>query len=382
MPENPLDFDYQSTTPCSQLVLEAMSQYWDEFWGNPSSRQNRAGLYASAAIGNAREKLASILRVNPERVVFTSGATEANNLALLGHSRAMLSKIGKPGHLITLATEHQAVLDPICQLQKEGFSVTKLSPNSDGIINLEELESSFKSNTFMVTIMFANNEIGVLQPMSEISSMCKKRGVVLHSDAAQALGYLPIHLDILEIDLLSISAHKIYGPKGIGALVLNQGVDIEPLLWGGGQENGIRPGTVPVPLVVGFVKAVEIAAMELDFNNKRLRNLRDNLWFGLKKEVPDLILNGSLNNRLPHNLNFTVKGVNGNRLQKLLKPLITCSSSSACSNGSPSHVLKALGRTLTESESSLRLSLGRSTTQEDIDQAIIRLVKVIEQLRN
>ncbi|KGG13202.1 MULTISPECIES: cysteine desulfurase family protein [Prochlorococcus] len=381
MPEKPLDFDYQSTTPCSPLVLKAMEPYWEAFWGNPSNRQNRAGIYASAAISNARETLASILGVSPELVVFTSGATESNNLALLGHARAEALKNGKPGHLITLKTEHNSILDPILQLHREGFSVTQLSTKSDGLIDLEKLEDAFEDDTFMVSIMAANNEIGVIQPIPKIASLCSKYGASLHSDGAQAFGHLPIKLDRLGVDLFSLSGHKIYGPKGIGALIINKDMPIQPLLWGGDQEQNLRPGTIPVPLVIGLAKAAEIAYKEQKENSLKLSSLRNQLWNGLKKDIPDLLLNGSLIERLPHNLNFTVLRVNGRKLHKELRRFINCSSSSACSNGSPSHVLRALGRNSIEAESSLRLSLGRETTMEEINKAISIISEVIKQLR-
>ncbi len=381
MPEKPLDFDYQSTTPCSQMVLDAMSPYWQDLWGNPSNRQNRSGLYASAAISNAREKLASLIGIKPEKLIFTSGATEANNLALLGYARAKAIEVGKPGHLITLSTEHYAVLDPLKQLQREGFRVTKLSPNLDGIISLDRLENAFEDDTFMVSIMFANNEIGVIQPIEKISSLCKKRGIIMHSDIAQGFGYIPIDFNSLGIDFLSISGHKIYGPKGIGALIINEDLPIQPLQWGGGQQNGIRPGTMPVPLIIGLAKAAEIAISQLDEQFFRSQDLRNQLWDGLQKSNQGLKINGSMIARLPHNLNFTVLNVSGGRLHKLLKPFISCSSGSACSNGSPSHVLQSIGLSLKEAEASLRLSLGRDTNIEDIKEAIYCISQVISQLR-
>ncbi len=381
MPEKPLDFDYQSTTPCSSQVLDAMSPYWEDIWGNPSNRQNRAGLYASAAISQARESLSSILGVSSNRIVFTSGATEANNLALLGHARAKALEMGRPGHLITISTEHYAVLDPLRQLQKEGFRVTELQPEVDGIISIERLEKTITDDTFMVSAMFANNEIGVIQPLHQISDLCKQRGLTLHSDAAQAFGYLPIDLNNLDIDFLSISAHKIYGPKGVGALIINDSIPLQPLQWGGDQENGIRPGTPPVPLIIGFVKAAEIAVQGLETSYDQFKYLRDQLWDGLQLRVSDISINGSLSDRLPNNLNFTVFGVNGNRLHKLLRPLITCSSASACSNGRPSHVLQAIGRQSKESAASLRLSIGKSTTKDDIQKAINCISEVIKVLR-
>ncbi len=381
MKKSPVVFDYQSTTPCSRSVVEAMKPYWEDLWGNPSSRQNRLSLHASAAISLAREKLSSLLKVSQKRLVFTSGATESNNLALLGYARAHFLETGSPGHLITLSTEHNSVLEPLIQLQKEGHQITKLNPYEDGIISLNNLIDAFRDDTILVTVMLANNEIGVLQPVHEIASLCKARGIAFHSDVAQGLGNIPIDIDQLGIDFLSVSGHKIYGPKGIGLLITPDVCSIQPLQLGGGQENGLRAGTLPVPLVIGFVEAVEIAIKELESDCRRVLTLRNKLWHSLKSQIPDLILNGSIEKRLPNNLNFTIPGVMGTRLHKKLRPIISCSSGSACSNGAPSHVLMSLGRTIKEAESSLRLSIGRQTTVDDVDIAIGAISEVVKELR-
>ena len=249
-----LAFDFQATTPCAAEVVEAMAPFWSADWGNPSSRQHRLGLSASAAVKLARRQLAEALEVKPERLVFTSGATEANNLALLGHARALGS-----GHLISVATEHHAVLDPLQQLQREGFSVTLLTPGPDGLISPEQLEAAITPETRLVSVMAANNEIGVLQPLEQLGTVCRRHGITLHSDGAQAFGTLPLNPDALGVDLLSLSAHKLYGPKGIGALVLREGIAIEPLQWGGGQEAGLRAGTLPTALIVGFAAAARLS---------------------------------------------------------------------------------------------------------------------------
>ena len=380
MQNHPLAFDYQATTPCTAEVVNEMLPYWNEYWGNPSSRQNRLGLYAAAAVSLAREEISSCLKIKPERLIFTSGATEANNLALLGHARAKALENGAAGHLITLSTEHHAVLDPLRQLEKEGFRLTELSPDSDGLIPIQRLKESFQNDTILVSIMFANNEIGVVQPIKEIASLCRNRGVTFHSDVAQALGYIPLDVDNLGIDLMSISAHKIYGPKGIGALIIRDGISILPLQWGGGQENGLRSGTLPVPLIVGLAKAIQISNDNLTTFHEKLRILRDHLRNGLMNEIPNLIINGSMESRLPNNLNITIKGVQGNNLHRQLRPLISCSSGSACNNGSPSHVLLAIGRDLKEAEASLRLSLGRETTMSDVKLAVSYISKVAREL--
>ena len=342
-----------------------MAPFWSADWGNPSSRQHRLGLSASAAVKLARRQLAEALEVAPERLVFTSGATEANNLALLGHARAL----GK-AHLISVASEHHAVLDPLKQLQREGFSVTLLTPGPDGLITPAQLQEAITPDTRLVSVMAANNEIGVLQPLDQLGALCQAHGIALHSDAAQAFGTVPLAPDALGIDLLSLSAHKLYGPKGIGALVLREGITIEPLQWGGGQEAGLRAGTLPTALIVGFAAAARLALQKQDQRNSRLQKLRDQLWEGLQQRLPGVLLNGALQPRLPHNLNISLPGVNGSRLHRALRPHLACSSGSACSNGAPSHVLQAIGRSRAEAEASLRLSLGRETTAGDVDQAI------------
>ena len=363
-----LAFDFQATTPCAAEVVEAMAPFWSADWGNPSSRQHRLGLSASAAVNVARRQLSEAVGVSPERLVFTSGATEANNLALLGHARAL----GK-AHLISVATEHHAVLDPLQQLQREGFSVTLLPPGPDGLISPEQLEAAITPETRLVSVMAANNEIGVLQPLEQLGAICRRHGITLHSDGAQAFGTLPLNPDALGVDLLSLSAHKLYGPKGIGALVIQDDIALQPLQWGGGQEAGLRAGTLPTALIVGFAAAVRLAMAERESRQQRLAALRDQLWADLQQRLPGVLLNGALQPRLAHNLNISLPGVNGSRLHRALRPHLTCSNGSACSNGAPSHVLQAIGRSRAEAEASLRLSLGRDTTSEDIQQAVIAI---------
>ena len=382
MKNSPLAFDYQSSTPCLPEVVEAMEPYWREFWGNPSSRQNRLGLYSSAAVSVAREQLCSLLNVKSEQLIFTSGATEANNLALLGYARAKSLLKGSPGHLITMTTEHHSVLDPMRQLRKEGFSLTELRPNYEGLILFDDLQEAIKKDTYLVSVMLANNEIGVIQPIKKIGSFCRENDVIFHCDAVQGFGYLPLDLQAINVDLLTISAHKIYGPKGIGALIIPEGISLLPLQWGGGQENGFRPGTLPLPLIVGFAKAAEIANKDIKQRNKKLEFLRNTLKEGLSKEIPNLIINGSMIKRLPHNLNISIMGVNGNNLYRDLRKLIACSSGSACSNGEPSHVLLELGRDPKEAESSLRLSLGIDTTIKEIYEAIKIISSAVKVLQN
>ena len=364
----PLAFDFQATTPCAAKVVEAMAPYWSEEWGNPSSRQHRLGLTASAAVKLARRQIAAALAVTPQRLVFTSGATEANNLALLGHARARGS-----GHLISVASEHHAVLDPLQQLQREGFRVTLLAPGADGLITPKQLEQAITPETRLVSVMAANNEIGVLQPLAALASICRDHGITFHSDGAQAFGHIPLEPDAMGVDLLSLSAHKLYGPKGIGALVIQDDIALQPLQWGGGQEAGLRAGTLPTALIVGFAAAVRLAMAERESRQQRLAALRDQLWADLQQRLPGVLLNGALQPRLAHNLNISLPGVNGSRLHRALRPHLTCSNGSACSNGAPSHVLQAIGRSRAEAEASLRLSLGRDTTTEDIQQAVIAI---------
>ena len=365
-----INLDHQATTPCHPSVIEAMEPWWREQWGNPSSRQHRLGLTAAAAIGSARERLAGSLGIRSEELIFTSGATEANNLALLGHARARALADGGPGHLISVASEHHAVLDPLMQLKEEGFQITLLTPQQDGLIQVEQLEQAIQPNTQLVSVMVANNEIGVIQPIRELSTICSSRGITMHSDAAQAYGHLELQAEELGCALISLSAHKFNGPKGIGALVVRRGTKLQPLQWGGGQEQGLRAGTLPVPLIMGMAAAAEVSLHDLEDRQARLRALRDQLWQGLKRRNPAIRLNGALQPRLAHNLNITVPNVPGSRLHRALRPQLACSSGSACSRGKPSHVLRSIGRTRIEAEGSLRLSLGRDTTPTDIDAAI------------
>ena len=370
--------DHQATTPCHPSVIEAMEPWWREQWGNPSSRQHRLGLTAAAAISSARERLAGSLGIRAEELIFTSGATEANNLALLGHARARALTDGAPGHLISVASEHHAVLDPLLQLKEEGFRITLLAPQGNGLIEVEQLEEAIQPDTQLLSVMVANNEIGVIQPIPELSAVCDSRGITMHTDAAQAYGHLPLHAEELGCALISLSAHKFNGPKGIGALVVRAGTQLQPLQWGGGQEQGLRAGTLPVPLIMGMAAAAELSMNDLEERQVRLQTLRDQLWQGLKDRNPTITLNGALQPRLAHNLNITVPAISGSRLQRALRPQLACSSGSACSRGEPSHVLQSIGRNRFEAESSLRLSLGRDTTTTDIDGAIEVITNAIQ----
>ena len=381
MLSTPILLDYQSSTPCSKDVVDSMKPFWSEIFSNPASKSNLAGINASAILEASREKIEQNLFLKNKKVIFTSGATESNNLALLGFARNFYKKTGNYGHIITLKTEHKAVLEPLNQLKKEGFMVTEINPEKDGLISEEQFKKNIREDTFLVSVMLANNEIGVIQPIENISKICKSRGITLHSDFAQCLGYIELDNLLSDVNMITMSSHKIYGPKGIGLLLIDEEINLEPLIVGGGQEYGLRSGTLPLPLVVGFAKAIEIAVFNQKNNAEKLLFHRNNLLEGLLENNSGLLINGSIEKRLPHNLNLTVLDLNGAKFHKLLKSKIICSTGSACSNGEPSHVLLALGRSLKEAESSIRLSIGLSTNSKDIKQAIHILTNTIRSLR-
>ncbi len=381
MLSTPILLDYQSSTPCSKDVVDSMKPFWSEIFSNPASKSNLAGINASAILEASREKIERSLFLKNKKVIFTSGATESNNLALLGFARNFYKKTGNYGHIITLKTEHKAVLEPLNQLKKEGFMVTEINPEKDGLISEEQFKKNIREDTFLVSVMLANNEIGVIQPIENISKICKSREITFHSDFAQCLGYMTLDNLLSDVNMITMSSHKIYGPKGIGLLLIDEEINLEPLIVGGGQEYGLRSGTLPLPLVVGFAKAIEIAVFNQKNNADKLLFYRNNLLEGLLKNNSGLLINGSIEKRLPHNLNLTVLDLNGAKFHKLLKSKIICSTGSACSNGEPSHVLLALGRSLKEAESSIRLSIGLSTNSKDIKQAINILTNTIRSLR-
>ena len=381
MLSTPILLDYQSSTPCSKDVVDSMKPFWSEIFSNPASKSNLAGINASAILEASREKIEQNLFLKNKKVIFTSGATESNNLALLGFARNYYKKTGHYGHILTLKTEHKAVLEPLNQLKKEGFMVTEINPEKDGLISEEQFKKNIREDTFLVSIMLANNEIGVIQPVENISKICKSRGIIVHSDFAQCLGYIELDNLLSDVNMITMSSHKIYGPKGIGLLLIDEEINLEPLIVGGGQEYGLRSGTLPLPLVVGFAKAIEIAVFNQKNNAEKLLLYRNNLLEGLLEKNSGLLINGSIKKRLPHNLNLTVLDLNGAKFHKLLKSKIICSSGSACSNGEPSHVLLALGRSFREAESSIRLSIGLSTNSQDIKKAIHILTNTIRSLR-
>lgn len=383
MANRPIYLDCHATTPVDPRVVEAMVPFFTEHFGNPSSITHAYGWEAEAAVKKSREILATAINATPEEIIFTSGATEANNLAIKGVAEAYF---GQGQHIITVQTEHSAVLDPCKYLESLGFSITYLPVQPDGLISLDELEKAFRDDTVLVSVMAANNEIGVLQPLAEIGARCRERGVLFHTDAAQALGKVPLDVEAMPIDLLSMTAHKLYGPKGIGALYVrrrNPRVNLAPQLHGGGQERGLRSGTLYPPQIVGFGKAAELALAEMESEGKRLAELRSRLHQSLTP-LSGVHLNGHPDQRLPNNLNLSFEGVDGQALLLGLRSVVAVSSGSACSSTStaPSHVLKALGLSDELAYASLRFGLGRFTTAEDIDRAAEVTQATVEAMRS
>lgn len=381
--QRPIYLDHHSTTPLDRQVLSAMLPYFTEHFGNPSSINHVYGWEAEAAIKQSRQILADAINATPEEIVFTSGATEANNLAIKGVAEAYFSK-GR--HIITVETEHNAVLDPCNYLRSLGFDITLLPVQPDGLIDLIQLEKAIRSDTILVSVMAANNEIGVLQPLAEIGAICRDRGVLFHTDAAQAIGKIPLNVDAMNIHLMSMTAHKVYGPKGIGALYVRRRhprVKIVSQLHGGGHERGMRSGTLYTPQIVGFAKAVEIAIAELPLEAQRLTQLRHKLWQYLS-QLDGIHLNGNPTVRLPGNLNISVEGVDGAALLLGLQPIMAVSSGAACTSTKtlPSHVLSALGHSEPLAYASVRFGLGRYTTEEEIEQVASGAIATIKSLRS
>lgn len=381
--KTPIYLDYAATTPVDPRVAEKMMQYLtlDGIFGNPASRSHKFGWQAEEAVDIARNDIAALVGADPREIVFTSGATESDNLAIKGAAN-FYQKKGK--HIITCKTEHKAVLDTCRQLEREGFEVTYLAPQSNGIIDLKQLEAAMREDTILVSIMHVNNEIGVVQDIAEIGEMCRSRGIIFHVDATQSVGKLPIDLSKLKVDLMSFSAHKVYGPMGIGALFVRRKprIRIEAQQHGGGHERGMRSGTLPVHQIAGMGEAYRIAKEEMESEAARLRSLRLRLWNGLK-DIEEVYLNGDLENGAPGILNISFNYVEGESLIMALKDLAV-SSGSACTSASlePSYVLRALGMNDELAHSSIRFSLGRFTTEEEIDYAIALVRKSIGRLRD
>lgn len=377
----PIYMDYSSTTPVDPRVAEKMIPYLTEQFGNPASRSHAYGWDAEKAVEQARSEVAKLVNADPREIVWTSGATEGNNLAIKGAAQFYKEK-GK--HLITVKTEHKAVLDTFRELERQGFEATYLSPQSNGLISLQQLEEAIRPDTVLVSVMLVNNEIGVIQDIDAIGELCRKKGIIFHSDAAQATGKIVIDLEKSKVDLMTFTAHKTYGPKGIGALYIRRKprVRLESQMHGGGHERGLRSGTLATHQIVGMGEAFRLARLEMDAETKRVRILRDRLLKGLS-EIEETYINGDLIHRVPHNLNISFNFVEGESLIMAVKD-IAVSSGSACTSASlePSYVLRALGRSDELAHSSIRFTLGRFTTQEEINYAVHLLKNKIKKLRD
>ena len=378
----PIYMDNHSTTPMDPKVLEAMLPYFTEKFGNAASRNHSFGWEAEEALEKARQQLARLVHCDPKEIVLTSGATESDNLALKGVAEIYREK---GNHIITCMTEHRAILDSAKRLEKMGLSVTYLPVGKDGLVDPEDVKNAITDKTILISIMFASNEIGVIHPMAEIGKIAKSRGVLFHCDATQAVGKIPVDVEAMGIDLMSFTAHKIYGPKGVGALYVrkrNPRVRLAPIIDGGGHERGMRSGTLPVPLVVGFGKACEIAQEVMPTESDLLARLRDKLQEAIYKNLDEVYLNGHPAQRLPHNLNISFAYVEGESLLMGLKE-IALASGSACTSATlePSYVLRALGVGSDLAHSSIRFGLGRFNTEEEVDYVAGRVVETVKRLR-
>lgn len=376
----PIYLDYSATTPVDPRVAAKMIPWLTEHFGNPASRSHAYGWEAEKAVEDARAEVAALVGADAKEIIWTSGATESNNLAIKGAAQFYKSK-GK--HLITLKTEHKAVLDTVRELERQGFEATYLDVQENGLVDLDALRAAIRPDTIVVSVMMVNNEIGVIQPIAEIGEICREKGIVFHVDAAQATGKVAIDLGELKVDLMSFSAHKTYGPKGVGALYVRRKprVRLEAQMHGGGHERGLRSGTLATHQIVGMGEAFRIAREEMGAENERVRMLRDKLLNGLK-DMEAVFVNGDLDNRVPHNLNISFAYVEGESLIMAIKD-IAVSSGSACTSASlePSYVLRALGRNDELAHSSIRFSIGRFTTEEEVDYTIKLLHEKIGKLR-
>jgi cysteine desulfurase len=376
----PIYLDYSATTPVDPRVVDAMVPWLRDHFGNPASRSHAFGWEAEKAVEDARGHVAALVNCDPRELIWTSGATESNNLALKGVAHFYKDK-GK--HLVTVKTEHKATLDTMRELEREGFEVTYLDVETNGLLDLAKLESSLRPDTALVSVMYVNNEIGVIQDIPAIGDMCRARGIVFHVDAAQATSKVVVDLEQLKVDLMSFSAHKTYGPKGVGALFVRRKprVRLEAQMHGGGHERGLRSGTLPTHQIVGMGEAFRIAREEMATENERIRMLRDRLWTGVS-QIEQVYLNGDLERRVPHNLNASFNFVEGESLIMAIKD-IAVSSGSACTSASlePSYVLRALGRSDELAHSSIRFTVGRFTTQDEIDYTVNLVTRQVARLR-
>ncbi|MDD2667442.1 MULTISPECIES: IscS subfamily cysteine desulfurase [Zoogloea] len=376
----PIYLDYSATTPVDPRVAEKMIPYLTELFGNPASRSHAFGWTAEKAVEEAREDVAALVGADPKEIIWTSGATESNNLAIKGAAHFYS---GKGKHIITLKTEHKAVLDTVRELERQGFEATYLDVQENGLVDLEALKAAIRPDTVVISVMFVNNEVGVVQPIAEIGELCREKGIIFHVDAAQATGKVDIDLSKLKVDLMSFSAHKTYGPKGIGALYVRRKprVRLEAQMHGGGHERGLRSGTLATHQIVGMGEAFRLARVEMAEENQRVRELRDRLLAGLST-IEETFVNGDMEHRVPHNLNISFAYVEGESLIMAIKD-IAVSSGSACTSASlePSYVLRALGRNDELAHSSIRFTIGRFTTVEEIDFTIELLQRKIGKLR-
>ena len=379
--KNRIYLDYAATTPVAGEVLETMLPYFSECWGNASAVY-ATGREARRAVEDARKAVAAVIGAQPQEIYFTSGGSESDNTAICGTARALKEK-GK--HIITTAIEHHAVLNPCKQLKKEGFEVTFVMPDREGRIDLESIRKVIRTDTILVSVMTANNEIGTIEPVSEIGRICRENGILFHTDAVQAVGSIPVNVQETGCDLLSLSAHKFYGPKGIGALYIREGTRLNPLIAGGEQERGLRAGTENVPGIAGLGKAIVMAGENAEQNAVHMRRMRDRLVKGILSSVPDTVLNGPKEDRLPNNCSFRFDGIDGEALLLRLDLAgIATSAGSACTAGSRevSHALKAIGLTEAEAKSSLRLTTGIHTTENEVDETVKVIGEIVKDLRN
>ncbi|RMH06151.1 MAG: IscS subfamily cysteine desulfurase [Nitrospirae bacterium] len=378
----PIYMDNHSTTPCDPRVLEAMLPYFTEKFGNAASRNHSFGWEAEEAVDQARKQIARLIHADPKELVFTSGATESDNLALKGVVEMYREK---GDHIITSSTEHRAVIDTAKALEKKGVNVTFLPVDKTGMVNPDDVRQAITDKTILISIMLANNEIGTINPIKEIGKIAKEKGVLFHCDATQGVGKIPVDVQEMGIDLMSFTAHKIYGPKGVGALYVRRKaprVRLVPLIDGGGHERGMRSGTLPVPLIVGFGKACELCEQEMAVESERIRRMRDRLQEGIMSALEEVYLNGHPTERLPGNLNLSFAFVEGEALLMGVKE-IALSSGSACTSATlePSYVLRALGVGSDLAHSSIRFGLGRFNTEEEVEYTINRIVQAVEHLR-
>ena len=379
----PIYLDYHSTTPVDPEVFRTMAPYFTEIFGNAASRNHEFGWAAESGVENARSQVAALIGASDKEIIFTSGATESNNLALLGVAEMYAEK---GNHIITSTIEHKAILDTCQYLERKGFQITFLEVDKFGMVSPESVRAAITDKTILVSIMAANNEIGTINPISEIGLLCKEKGVIFHTDAVQAVGKIEVDVQKMGIDLLSMTGHKIYGPKGVGALYVRRKgprVRVSPILHGGGHERGMRSGTLNVPGIVGFGKACEVAKHNLATEMPRIKRLRDKMWTAIQKNLDEVYLNGHPTERLPNNLNVSFAYVEGESLMMGMKELAV-SSGSACTSASlePSYVLKAIGVGEDLAHTSIRFSLGRFATEEEVDFAITKVLSTVKKLRD